>query len=112
MGDFNILVTDLDLSGFPKLCHARAIQPGGVEFTCAQGRGSLIDYVVASVDIADYLRVAKFAPPLQDSRLPCGVFDVCSGRAGAAAASACTFRPALLWNRPTLDSVSRAGVRA
>eukprot|EP00959_Pyramimonas_sp_CCMP1952_P228092 4769519-Pyramimonas_sp.AAC.1 len=62
MGGFNIPITDLDLSGFPKLPHARAIPPEGTEFTCSQGRGSLIDYVVASEDIADYLRVTKHDP--------------------------------------------------
>eukprot|EP00959_Pyramimonas_sp_CCMP1952_P281946 5892963-Pyramimonas_sp.AAC.1 len=58
MGGFNIPNADLDLSGFPILARARAIPPGGVEFTCSQGRGALIDYVVASCDIADYRRVA------------------------------------------------------
>jgi hypothetical protein len=62
MGDFNVSAGDLDLSGFPRLARGRVLVPSMVEFTCTQGRGSLIDYVVASEDIASYVRVSKYTP--------------------------------------------------
>eukprot|EP00959_Pyramimonas_sp_CCMP1952_P338791 7094892-Pyramimonas_sp.AAC.1 len=42
MGDFNVPVSDMDLSGFPKLARARCLVPDDVEVTCTQGRGTLI----------------------------------------------------------------------
>eukprot|EP00959_Pyramimonas_sp_CCMP1952_P017737 376442-Pyramimonas_sp.AAC.1 len=62
MGDFNIPANDLDLSGFPQLARGRVCTPSDVEVTCAQGRGSMIDYVVASKDLAYLLDVKSFDP--------------------------------------------------
>eukprot|EP00959_Pyramimonas_sp_CCMP1952_P315921 6612199-Pyramimonas_sp.AAC.1 len=61
-GDGNFLIEDLEMSGFTRLVRARAAAPVGVEFTCSQGRGTLIDDVVASDDIAGFLKVGKHPP--------------------------------------------------
>lgn len=59
MGDFNFDIELIELCGFLKLTRGRAISPAGVSFTCSQGKGTLIDYVVASENLAPYLRVSS-----------------------------------------------------
>eukprot|EP00959_Pyramimonas_sp_CCMP1952_P019266 407216-Pyramimonas_sp.AAC.1 len=42
------------------MTRAKALPPAGVSFTCSNGGGSLIDYLIASDTLAPYLRVSKY----------------------------------------------------
>eukprot|EP00959_Pyramimonas_sp_CCMP1952_P271391 5673413-Pyramimonas_sp.AAC.1 len=50
----------MDLSGFPKLARARCSVPADVEVICTQGRGTLIDYVIASSGMTDFVHVSTY----------------------------------------------------
>eukprot|EP00959_Pyramimonas_sp_CCMP1952_P188559 3943356-Pyramimonas_sp.AAC.1 len=56
VGDFNIEVETMWLSGYPQSVHARVLAPVGVDFTCSQGSGAMIDYALVSEDLAPFVQ--------------------------------------------------------